>query len=590
MSNKLGRYALYAALAAAAFFLFKKCFSGDAIQTQPTTLNIRMEAPATVLNPYMPAPGYSNFVAVRIFQTLGDFDPYSCELKPQLAKSIPAMRRVTSGSHQGELAYDFEINDLATWDNGSPVTARDVEFSLKIIFHPGLPTARWRGFFESVKSIEFDAANPRKFTVYLNKYYMLGVESLCQYPIFPAYHYDPQGQLAGIPLTDFLSPEKAATLAQNPAAQAFATEFQQPKYKNDPAFIVGSGPYKLEAMNGEQSLSLVKKENWWGDKAAIANPMLTAYPARIVYHVVPDETATENMLRNEQLDLAVDISPANFRRMEKDPALAAKYDFTTSWTTRYTRWVFNLSKPKLNELAVRKALAHVVNYDDFINNIQLGLAQRTVGPINPRKSYYAKGVPLYDYNIEEAKRLLAAGGWTDTNNDGTVDKVLDGKRVELVLEMLATPTPKVSELVAASLVQSAALAGVKILLVSKSIKEISELTRAGQFETAIFAAAQNGGWADMHQNYHSSSLSSLGGDNRNGFADTTFDRLVSFIRSTEDTLARLPAYAQAQQILHDQVPEVFLYSADYRFIAAKKYAYVISPNRPGYYEQMFKLK
>ena len=590
MSNNWGRYALYAALAAAAFFLFKKCFSDETIVTQPTTLNIRMEAPATVLNPYMPAPGYSNFVAVRIFQTLGDFDPYSCVLKPQLAKSIPEMRRVTDGPHKGELAYDFEINPLAEWPNGTQVTGRDVEFSLKLIFHPSLPTARWRGFFEYVKSIDFDPTNPRKFTVYLSSYYMLGVESLCQYPIFPAYHYDPQGQLAGIPLTDFLDPAKAALLAQNPAAQAFATEFQLPKYKNDPAFIVGSGPYKLEAMNGDQSLSLVKKPNWWGDKAAAANPMLAAYPARIVYYVVTDETAVENMLRNEQLDIAVDVSPVNFRRMEKDPELAAKYDFTTSWTTRYTRWVFNLNKPKLNELAVRKALAHVVNYDDFIKNIQLGLAQRIVGPVNPRKSYYGKQTPLYNYDIEEAKRLLAAGGWTDTNNDGTVDKMLDGKRVELTLEMLATPSPKVSELVAASIVQSAALAGVKILLASKSIKEISDQTRAGQFETAIFAAAQNGGWADMYQNYHSASLSSLGGDNRNGFADTTFDRLVAFIRVTEDTLARFPAYAQAQQILHDQVPEVFLYSADYRIIVAKKYAYVISPNRPGYYEQMFRLK
>jgi len=590
MNNKLGRYALFAVIAAVALFLLKKCLDDTGPSTQPFTLNIRMEAPATTLNPYLPSPGYSRYVALRIFQTLGDIDPYSLELKPLLAKSIPELHRVTDGPHKGELACDFEINEAAVWDNGTPVTARDVEFSLKIIFHPGLQTQAFRGFFEYLKSIETNPSNPRKFTCYFSQYYMLALEGLCGVPIYPAYHYDAPNNLANIPLTDFMDTARVKQVAQNPVAQAFAAEFNQAKYKVDPAFIVGSGPYKLEVMNGEQGLSLVKKQNWWGDRAATESPMLAAYPARIQYFVVQDETAVENMLRKGELDLAVDISPTNFFRMKQDAELAANYDFETRWTTRYNRWVFNLNNPKFQDEKVRHALAQMVDYDDFIKNIQLGLAKRVVGPVNPRKWYYAKDVPLYNYNIEEAKRLLAEAGWTDTNNDGTVDKVINGQRTEMVIQMFAPPTPKVPELVAASIAQSAAKAGVKVVVIPMSIKEIGEKTRAGQFESATYGAAQNPGFAEMYQNYHSASLSSLGGDNRGGFADTTFDRLVTFIRTTEDTAARTRAYIEAQRVLRERSPEMFLYSSDYRFIVAKKYAYVISSNRPGYYEQMFRLK
>jgi len=590
MNNNSRRILLLVALAAVVLLLWKNCWSGGGSGDQPFTLNIRMEAPATMLNPYLPSPGYSRYVAVRIFQTLGEIDPYSFELEPLLAKSIPTMQTVQDGPHKGELAYNFEIHPEATWDNGSPVTARDIEFSLKIIFHPNLPTQAYRGFFEQLKSIETDPSNPRKFTIYLRDFYMLALESMCGVPIYPAYHYDAQNNLTNIPLADFLDTVKVKQVAQNPAVQAFATEFQLPKYKNDPTAINGSGPYKLETMNGEQGLSLVKKQNWWGDKAVGDNSMLGAYPARIQYFVVPDETATENMLRKGELDLAVDMSPAKFRELEKDPALTDKYDFSTHWTTKYNRWIFNLNHPILKDSLVRQALVRLVDYDDIVNNILLGLGQRLVGPVNPRKSYYAKDVALYNFNVEEARRILAAAGWTDTNNNGTLDKVIGGTRTELEFQMLATPTPKVAELVAASLVQSLAKGGVKINLVTASIREISEKTRSGNYDSAIFGAAQNPGLAELYQNYHSASLVSLGGDNRSPFMNAAFDRTLSFIRTTQDTTARTRAYMDAQRILHDESPEAFLYSSDFRYIVAKKYDYVISGNRPGYYEHLFRLK
>jgi peptide/nickel transport system substrate-binding protein len=564
-----------------------KTQSGSTQDLSNFTVNVRMEAAATTLNPYMPSPGYSRYVQQRIFQTLGELDPNTLEIKPVLIKTIPTLREVNEGAYKGMLAYEFEILDEAKWDNGSPVTGKDVEFTLKIIMHPGLPTEVYRGYFEYLKGLEVDAANPKKFTAYFSQYYMLMLESMCGVPIMPTYNYDPNNALTNIPLADFLDKTKSAELAKTPAAQAFAATFQEPKFINDKNFVSGSGPYRLESTDGDQGAILIKKENWWGDAATAKNPMLATYPAKLVYKIVNDEAAVENLLKTDALDLAVQVSPAKFLAMKQDPALSAKYDFQTFGATQYNRWAFNLRNPKLQDKRVRQALAHVVDYDYLINNVNQGLAQRIVGPINPAKTFYAKDLPLYDFNIEKAKTLLAEAGWTDTDGNGVVDKMLNGRKTELTLDLLALTKAKVNELIAQSIQESAQRAGVKINIAAVDIDKLQAATKLGKFETAMYGAALHPGLPELYQTLHSASLAPRG-DNRTGFKAA--DEVIAAIRTTKDEATRNALYVKAQEIIHDEVPEIYLYAPLQRIVVANKFDYVITANRPGYYEQMFKLK
>mgnify|MGYP001323147168 CR=1 FL=1 len=546
-----------------------------------------MEGAVSTLNIYLPATGYSRYVGMRIFQSLSDIDPNTLELRPLLIKNLPSVREVKDGAYAGMLAYDFEILDEAKWDNGSPVTGKDVEFSLKIIFHPGLPTEVYRGYFEQLRGLEVDAANPKKFTAYFNQYYMLMLDGICGVPIYPAYNYDPNNALTNIPLSDFLDKTKTAQLTANPAAQAFAASFQEPKFANDKNFVSGSGPYRLESTDGEQGTTLIKKENWWGDAAVQKNPLLAAYPSKLVYKIVLDDAAIENLLKNENLDVVTNIIPDKFLDMQKNPEMTAKYDFKTLGSSQYSRWQFNMRSPKLEDKRVRQALAHMVDYDYIVNTALQGLAQRLVGPINPAKAFYAKNLPLYDYNIEKAKSLLAEAGWKDTDGNGIEDKMLKGKKTDLTLDLMAGTKAKVNELTALSIQETAQRAGVKVNIVPVDIQRLSEDTKKGNFETALYAAALHPGLVELYQSYHSNSLAPKG-DNRSGF--TKADSVIVAIRITENEAIRNALYIKAQEIIREEVPETYLYAPLQRIVVAKKFDYVITANRPGYYEQMFKLK
>ncbi len=581
------------AFATTIFILFSSCGtetskSSDVIAEQAgTTVNVRVEGAVTNLNMYLSKTAYSLNVALRIFQSLGDLDPKTQELVPMMVKALPLKRDVTEGPYKGMLAFDFEILDEAVWDNGSPVTGKDVEFSFKILFHPNLPTESWRSYFGYMVGMDVDPANPKKFTAYFNQYYMLMVEGLCGIPIYPAYNYDPNNNLTNVPLADFLDPEKAEQLKNNPAVKAFAEEFLSPKYANDKNYVSGSGPYRLESTDGDQGTILIKKQGWWGDALLDKYPILAAYPGRLSYKIVPDEAATENYLKTEALDVVSNISPAKFLEMKQTRILADKYDFHTYGATQYTRWAMNMRSPKLNDKRVRQALAYLVDYDYLTKTVMQDLAERIVGPVNPSKSFYAKNVPLYQYNVEKAKSLLAEAGWADTDKNGVLDKVINGVKTELSLDLITSFKSKPNELSSLSIKENAQLAGIRINVRDVDIERLSAETKEGRFETAIYGAAIRPGLVELYQSYHSASLSP-NGDNRTGFSQA--DSVIVAIRTTEDNAKRNALYIKAQEIIHDEVPEVYLFAQLQRIVVAKKFDYVISPNRPGYFEQMFKLK
>ncbi|MBK8426080.1 MAG: hypothetical protein IPL27_09020 [Lewinellaceae bacterium] len=571
------------------FALLMGACNGDEKNKTTDAVVVRLEGAPNNMNAYLTSSAYSLYVGNQIFQTLGNLDPNTLEMKPLMVKDIPTVRNISEGAYKGSLAYDFEILDEARWDNGTPVTANDVQFSLKIIFHPGLPTQNWSSFFQALQAVEVDPANPKKFTVYFKEYYMLALESMCQFFIYPAYHYDPNNLLGNIPLSDFLDKAKITALAATDNnLKAFVEEFNQPKYANEKSAISGSGPYRFESMN-DQAVTLLKKENWWGDKLAAEVPMLAVYPQKLVYRVVKDEAAAENMLKTGDLDIVTGLNAAKFIELKSNAALTEKYDFVNNGSIQYARWIFNLRSPKLSDVRVRRALAQVVDYDYALKTVLQGMAQGIVGPVNPAKSYYAKDLKPYAMNIAAARQLLAEAGWADTDGNGVVDKMLGNQKVEMSLDLLAPTTNKINELMATSLRETALQAGVKINVIGTDINKITADTKSGNFESAFLGAQLFPGHIELYSRFHSASLTPAG-DNRTAFANARADSLIVAIRTTPDETQRKELYRQIQHLLYEELPEVPLFAPLQRIIVAKKFDYVLSANRPGYYEQMFKIK
>lgn len=559
------------------------------------TVTVRMEAAATSLNPILPGPGYNRYVAANLFQSLATIEPKTLELVPLLIEKIPTVYTVKEGPRAGMLAYDFKIYDEATWDNGSPITGHDVLFSLKILHHPLLPLGEWLGYFERLKALEVDAQNPKKFTAYFDQFYILGLESLCQFPIYPAYQYDPEGVLASVSLADLQDRTRAQQMAAAADASgggknkfaAWAEAFQSPRFANDKTAISGSGPYRLENFDVDQGIVLVKKNNWWGDRVASRNHYLAAYPEKIIYRFVKEEAAAENLIRNGDVDIVPALSPTKFVELKQDTCLPLRYDMVLVSANAYARVLCNTARPALADKRVRQALAHAMDYDYMLNTIWEDMAERCVSPVHPAKPFYARSLKPYAYDINKARKLLADAGWTDTNGDGIADKEIDGKRVNLELSLLTAGASPTSSATAKSIQNTARAAGFALNVVEDDIRVIAQKTRQGDYDLALTSVVLFPGLWDPYQSFHSKSI---GSGNRSAFANAELDGLIEALRAEPDEKKRNDLYLRIQQLLYDELPEIFLYAPQQRFAVSRRFDYVLSANRPGYYEAYFKLK
>jgi peptide/nickel transport system substrate-binding protein len=560
---------------------------GKVVFKTENTVNVRMEAAATSLNPILPGAGYNRYAAANIFQTLATVEPKTLEMVPLLIKKIPEVYTVTEGPYSGLLAYDFEIYDEAVWDNGSPVTAKDFLFSLKIIYHPQLPLGEWLGYFEYLRAVEEYPTNPKKFTAYFSQYYILALETLCQFPIYPAYNYDPDNVLSNVPLAQLQNQQRAQqVVAANPALSAWAEAFQSARFANDKSAITGSAAYRLESFDVDQGVTFVKKQNWWGDKLKDDNPYLLAAPDKIVCRFVKDEAPTESLIRNGELDVIPALSPAKFLELKDDDCLRLRYNFELVGANSYGRLMVNTSNPRLNDKRIRQALAHTIDYNYLINTVWQGMAERCVSQANPAKPFYARDIVPYTYDIQKAKDLLAAAGWSDSNGNGIVDKNIDGTQTEMEISLMASGASPISSQAAKSIQTTARNAGFAITIIEEDIRVISQKTRQGDYDLAITGSTLFPGLLDMYQTFHTKSI---GAGNRYSFSNPEMDSLIEAIRTEPDASKRNVLYVQAQHLIHEELPEIYLYSPLQRMAVNKRFNYVLSRNRPGYYEQYFEL-
>jgi peptide/nickel transport system substrate-binding protein len=127
----------------------------------PEEVRVRVAAEPETLNP---VTGYNDGRALQIinllFQSLLSADLGTNEITPFLAEDMPGIERQDSVT-----LFTYQIREEAEWTDGSPVTAKDVAFTLKVAKAPLLSNEGIKPQLEFIRDIRMDAENPRHFTL-----------------------------------------------------------------------------------------------------------------------------------------------------------------------------------------------------------------------------------------------------------------------------------------------------------------------------------------------------------------------------------------------------------------------------------------
>jgi peptide/nickel transport system substrate-binding protein len=356
----------------------------------------------------------------------------------------------------------------------------------------------------------------------------------------------------------------------------FAAAFNDVSFATDPQKVIGSGPYQVEEWISGQRLSLKLRENYWAtdDRSSV----LMANPDNIVFDFITDANTMTNALRDELVDVAIDLGVDQFKEIREDEYLNQRFDFATVKSTNYFGILLNQQNPLLREAKTRRALAHLVDVDVLIEQLLPGLATRVNGPVLPGKSYYA-GLPNIEYDPGAAEALLAEAGWADTNGDGTLDKEIDGSREEFSLQFLVFPSAT-SAAVGALVAEWAKEVGIDIEVVQQAPKPLYGALDKGNFSMSLLGMGMDPNPDEFTQVWSSKSVPP-NGSNRSGFANKEADRLIKQIASTMKASDRDPLYRRFQDIIYENQPMVFLFSPAKRLVVSKRFKYSTTSLAPG---------
>jgi peptide/nickel transport system substrate-binding protein len=543
--------------------------------SDPDMLNIvnASSANARVINDLI-------FMAVNGSEVKGDYN-----LLPILTKELGKVSEINEGEFKGGMRIDYEIKDDAKWDNGTTITGHDYVFTIKSILNPKTNCEHLKSYYYWVGDVKVDSVNPKKFSVFSNKKYFK-IEEFAGYYVIPEYNYDPNQLMRKFAMKDFNTDAKRQALKSNKDILKFAEEFNSEKFQRDPKFISGFGPYKLESWTTGQDIVIVRKDSWWGDKYADLQ-QFWAYPKRIKFKVINDQNTSMTALKDNKIDAFEAIPPKDFLELEKNTAFKDKFNIERKDLFSYTFLYMNLRNEKFKDFKVRKALASAVNRDKINQTVYFGENILTESFVHPSQKTYNKDLKPNEFNIELASKLLDEAGWKDTDGDGIRDKVINGKKIPLDIEFKYNAGNEQRKNAGLIIQEDFKKIGVRFNIVAKEwtvyLQELDKL----DFEMTFSGFTVPARISDPKQNWHSTN-SGPGGDNKTGWGTPESDKIIDQIGEELDFEKRKVLYLKIQQMIHDDIPVIYLFAQKNRLAISKKFEVETHLINPGFSLNEFK--
>jgi peptide/nickel transport system substrate-binding protein len=302
-------------------------------------------------------------------------------------ETIPGLAESWEASDDG-LTYTYTLREGLTWSDGEPLTADDIAWTIN--------TSRdqeWINHAATTVNLDATAIDDRT------------VQIVSSVP-------DPK-----LPTMDvYIVPRH---IWETPSEGEIDTY--------DALDGVGSGPFTLQEWKAGQSWTMIANPNYWGGEPAID---------QVVFRIFTNPDAMVAALQEGEIDAAHLIPSASFEELQDDPdieAVAGRQGGFTELAMNGMAGEIGDGHPALQDLNVRHAIAHAIDRDVMFDRVVIGLGEKGVGLSVSADPVWKADIPVdeqYNYDPEEAMRLLDEGGYVDTNGDGT--REMPGGGEELV--------------------------------------------------------------------------------------------------------------------------------------------------------------
>lgn len=402
--------------------------------------------PAT-FNPIIADGQAGRAVGGAVFDTLVRLDPVTAEARPNLA----ADWRYDAAKYE----YTIVLRDDVTWQDGEPLTARDVVFTIEAIHaSPDSPYARILQV--DGKPIHATAAGSHQVRFSLPRPYAPFLQSLV-IPIVPAHRF-PDGE----------------------GEEALAGFGDRWGVDTPPREVVGTGPFRIESYTpGEQVVLAYNPSYWRRDAAGRPLPYLDRYVLRIA--------SDRAQARDWFLAGAIHIFSPRFDEVAELQAAPRSAEFaieeigpdTGSLFLTFNRNPFHYRQagktdPRLGWFTDRRflvAIAHAIDRRKIIDTALGGRGIAAESLLPPANPFCEQQLEPYAHDLERAREMLHEAGYRDRNGDGRIE---DAAGIPIEFSLTTNKGNAVREHIARLIIEQLARIGMQVKLLTLTFPDLFE--------------------------------------------------------------------------------------------------------------------
>ncbi len=266
---------------------------------------------------------------------------------------------------------------------------------------------------------------------------------------------------------------------------------------------------------------------------------------------------------DQMIELENFLQSPYYQEQEKSGNSIEKLQYNAR-SYNYIGW--NQARPFFKSEKVRQAMTLAIDRTRIIQQYLNGMGAAITGPFAHDSPAYDKSIVPWPFDVQAAKYLLEEEGWIDSDGDGVLDKMIDGKRVPFAFSLtyfVKNPTTKsICEYVATALKEI----GVQVKLNGVDMADLSAAIDEKNFDALYMGWALGTPPEDPRQLWHSSGAKEPGSSNTIGFSNAEVDKIIDQLTFENDQKKRLALYHRFHAIIHQEQPYTFLYAPKTTFL------------------------
>ncbi len=447
-----------------------------------------------------------------MYETLLGMDPLTADFAPGLA--------IRWRISDDRASFTFDIDPAATWSDGRPVTAEDVRWTWEKVMDPASDTGGQKlalGVFYIPEVL-----GERTVRFHAREVHWRNLMSAGTFEILPKHAFENR-------------------------------DFNTINFD----FPVVSGPYRLGAFKENVSVTLERRDDWWG-WARKMNQGVNNFQT-ITYRFFADQDNAFEALKKGDIDVYAVYTArlwANETQGERfDKHWIVKQRVTNHQPVGFQGFSMNLRRAPFNDLRVRRALAMLLDRETLNRTFMYGAYFL-------HASYYedlytgefAKEKPaLIPFDPAAAIKLLNDAGWTSNPKTGNLEK----DNAPLVITFLTRDTT--SDRFLAFYSAELKKHGIELKIDRKDFASWMRDMQAFNFDMT-WSAYGSGLFRDPEYMWSSAEANRPAGSNVTGFSDPAVDALIEQQKTIFDITARNAILRQIDATLTAQVPTILLWN------------------------------